>query len=315
LTGPRRLLDKTIGIEGYDVNVMTMPAEEMFRRAFEAAEFDISELSASTFLLHVGRGTCAYVGIPVFPSRAFRHAAIYVRTNGGIAEPQDLRNRVVGVRSYLNTAALVVRGLLADSYGVAADQISWRVGDVDRVERQTIPIPQLAKPADIRAAPQGVTLADMLMSGEIDALIHYNPPRGFDAAQSRIRRLFHDPAAAERQYFQATGVFPIMHLVGVRRALLEQDPLLAGKVYEAFSRAKEAAISDLMSESSPRISLPWLNAEVARTVELAGTDFWPYGVSRNTAALESLTRYAFEQGLTDRHLAIQALFAPALLET
>ena len=153
------------------------------------------------------------------------------------------------------------------------------------------------------------------MSGEIDALIHYNPPRGFDPAQSRIKRLFRDPAAAERQYFQATGIFPIMHLVGVRRSLLDKDPSLARKVYDAFSGAKESAISDLASQSSPRISLPWLNADVARTVELAGADFWPYGVGKNKAALESLTRYAFEQGLTRRRLPISELFAPGLLET
>jgi 4,5-dihydroxyphthalate decarboxylase len=285
----RRLLDGTIGIDGYELRLATMPVEEMFRRAFEAAEFDISELSAGTFLLHAGRGNCAYVGIPVFPSRAFRHSAIYVRADGDIVEPHHLRGRVVGVRNYLNTAALVVRGLLADSYGVTSTDISWRVGDIDRVERKTIAIPQLARPTDIRPA-LGMPLADMLMSGEIDAIVHYDPPRGFGGDRPRIRRLFADPDKAERAYFQATGIFPIMHLIGVRRSLLEQDPSLAGKVYDAFSQARDAAMPET-------------------------AESWPYGVVGNASALESLTRYAFEQGLTDRPLRFDELFASDLLAT
>ena len=251
----------------------------------------------------------------MFPSRAFRHSAIYVRSDSDIREPADLRGRIVGVRNYLNTAALVVRGLLADEYGVAANEISWRIGDVDQVERETIALPKLTMPFDIQAAPRGATLADMLSSGEIDALIHYNPPRGFGTPQPHIRRMFADPVTAEQAYFRATGIFPIMHLVGVRRALLRDDPQLALAIYDAFSKAKELAMTDLLSESSPKISLPWLNAAVAGTIELAGPDFWPYGVTRNKAALESLTRYAFEQGLTDRQTRLDELFPADLLQT
>jgi 4,5-dihydroxyphthalate decarboxylase len=285
----RRLLDATIGMDGYQLRPATMPVEEIFRRAFDAAEFDISELSASTFLFYAGRGDCAYVGIPVFPSRAFRHSAIYVRADGDVVEPRDLRGRIVGVRNYLNTAGLVVRGLLADSYGVASTDITWRVGDIDRVERKTISIPQLARPTDIRPA-LGTPLADMLMAGEIDALVHYDPPRGFGGDRPQIRRLFPDPAEAERRYFKATGIFPIMHLVGVRRSLLEHDPSLARKVYDAFSRAKDAKMPEAAAS-------------------------WPYGVARNASALESLARYAFEQGLTDRLLQFDELFASDLLAT
>jgi 4,5-dihydroxyphthalate decarboxylase len=311
----RRLLDGTIGIAGYDLKLMTLPPEDMFRRAFETAEFDISELSFSTFLLHASRGTCAYVGIPVFPSRAFRHSAIYVRSDSDIMEPRDLRGKIIGVRNYLNTAALVVRGLLADDYGVGADEINWRVGDVDQVERETIAIPRLAKPFDIQPAPRGATLADMLMSGEIDALVHYNPPRGFDPAQSRIKRLFADPAAAEQAYFQATGIFPIMHLVGIRRDILQRDPSLGRQVHDAFNKARELAAADLPSPGFAKISTHRTNADVTRTSELTGPDVWRYGIKNNKAALESLTRYAFEQGLTDRRMPIADLFATDLLDT
>jgi 4,5-dihydroxyphthalate decarboxylase len=312
----RRLLDGTIGIEGCQLKFLKMPPEEMFRRAFESGEFDISELSASTFLLHVSRGTNPYVGLPVFPSRAFRHAAVYVRADGGIARPQDLRGKIVGVRSYLNTAALVVRGLFADEYGVAFDEISWRIGDVDDPERESIPLPRLEKPVDIKTLPHGSTLTDELLSGGIDALIHYNPPRGFNhTAESPFRRLFADPAVAERAYFKATGIFPIMHLIGIRRTLVDVDPSLGKKVYDAFLKAKNLAIGELMSQSSPKISLPWLNDDVARTVALAGADFWSYGIRGNDAALNSLLRYSFDQGLTNRMLTMAELFHSSLLET
>jgi len=288
----------------------------MFRRAFESGEFDVSELSVSTFLLHVGRGTCPYVGLPVFPSRAFRHAAVYVRATGNIDRPEDLRGKSVGVRSYLNTAALVVRGLLADEYGVASTEMAWRVGDVDDVDRREIPVPRLKRKVDIKALPYGSTLTGQLLDGGIDALIHYNPPRGFDSAgRSLFRRLFPDPATAERAYFQKTGIFPIMHLIGVRPPLLEQDPSLPRKLYDAFARAKSRAMSDLMSQSSPKLSLPWLNDDVARAMALAGPDFWPYGVKKNEAALASLVRYAFDQGLTTRMLTIADLFEPSLMDT
>ena len=304
----RRLLDGTIGIDNHRLTPSTFPPEEMFRRAFETAEFDISELSVSLFMQRIGQGTSPYVGIPVFPSRAFRHSAIYVRSDGGVVTPEGLRGRKIGVRTYLNTAALVVRGLLAEAHGVMANDIRWLVGDIDQVERDTFPIPRLLRPVDIQAAPRGVALADMLMSGEIDALIHYAPPREFNQDKSRIRRLFTDPGRSEREYFQSTGIFPIMHLVGIRRSLLEDHPPLARQVYDAFTQAKAAAIADRRSQGSP------FSAEVTETVEHAGRDFWPYGIQQNRLALESLTRYAFEQGLTDRQLRLEDLFVSSLLD-
>jgi 4,5-dihydroxyphthalate decarboxylase len=288
----RRLLDGSIGIEGHQLKLSTFPPEEMFRRALEGVEFDISELSVSLFMQRVGRNDCPYVGIPAFPSRAFRHSAIYVRADGDIQSPEDLRGRIVGVRSYLNTAALVVRGLLADEYGVRADEISWRVGDIEQVERQTIPISQLLRPFDIQAAPHGATLTGMLAANEIDAIVHYSPPSEFNRIPSSIRRLFADPAAAERDYFRSTGIFPIMHLVGVRRTALQANPSLARLAYDAFVQAKDAA-----------------------GIASSGPVSWPYGIENNRSALTSLTRYAFEQGVTDRQLSFEELFAADLLNT
>jgi 4,5-dihydroxyphthalate decarboxylase len=289
----RRLIDGSVGIDGYAVEVQTLPPETMFARAFNDLAFDVSELSFSTYLMHVGRGTSGYAGIPVFPSRAFRHSAIYVRADGSVETPENLRGRVVGVRNYLNTAALVVRGLLSDVYGVAARDVSWRIGDVDDVERDRILVPDLLGDAEIKAVPPGATLSAMLVAGEIDAIVHYNPPRGFGPAPAPVKRLFADPTGEEQKYFADTGIFPIMHLVGIRKTRLRDDPSLAGKVYDAFERARHGVASPGQQEG-------------------AG-DRWAYGVACNRAALEMLSRYAFEQGITSRQLQLNELFVPDLM--
>jgi 4,5-dihydroxyphthalate decarboxylase len=310
----RHLFDGSVGIADHRLRATSLPPEEMFRRAFETAEFDISELSFSTYLLHVDRGTCRYLGIPVFPSRAFRHAAIYVRSGSGIAELKDLRGRAIGVRSYLNTAALVVRGLLHDACGIRSDEIDWWVGDVDQVERDSIPVPSLLRQTRIQPAPHGRTLSDMLIDGSIDALVHYHPPRGFGTDASPVRRLFADTAAAEHDYFRSTGIFPIMHLIGIRRDLHERDPSLARQVYEAFGRAKDANIQNTELRSSPAKAPPLSNGGAA-TLDFTTPEFWPYGIAKNYAALAALSRYAFEQGLTVRTLPLEELFVPELLAT
>jgi 4,5-dihydroxyphthalate decarboxylase len=309
----RHLLNGTVSIADHRLKSMSLPPEEMFRRAFETAEFDISELSFATFLLHVGRGTCPYVGIPVFPSRAFRHAAIYVRSDGDITGLEDLRGRAIGVRSYLNTAALVVRGLLHDACGIRSDEIDWWVGDVDKIERDSIPVPSLLRQTNIQPAPHGRTLSDMLTDGGIDALVHYHPPRGFGTGASPIRRLFTDSAAAEGDYFRSTGIFPIMHLIGIRRTLHDRDPSLARQVFDAFSLAKDAAIPDTALPSSPAGSA--VSSNGTALPDFAAPEFWPYGIAENRAALAALSRYAFEQGLTARTLTLEELFVPELLAT
>jgi 4,5-dihydroxyphthalate decarboxylase len=186
---------------------------------------------------------------------------------------------------------------LADRYGVAAEEMHWFVGDIDRIERDTLPIPPLLRPVDIQAAPRGVVLNDMLISGEIDASIHYAPPREFSQDKPRIKRLFADCGRSEREYFQSTGIFPIMHLIGIRRSLVEDHVPLARQVYDAFAEAKNATTADISSDVPPPDSPPW-----------------SYGILKNRSALGSLTRYAFEQGLTDRQLSLDDLFVSSLMD-
>ncbi len=284
----------------------------MFARAFTSADFDVTELSFSRYIANTARGTSPYIGIPVFTSRVFRHSAIYIRTDRGIARPEDLRGRRAGVREYANTASLVARGMLEDEYGVRAGDLHWRVGDVDHAERENITVPELPSGFDVQVVGAGSLLSDMLAAGELDLLVDYQPPRCFSENQA-IARLFPDHEAAERDYFARTGIFPIMHLIGIRRSIVEREPWVAVSLLRAFTEAKDAAIADLWSPGALKISLPWVSEEFARTRHLMGADFWPYGIAANRAAIESLTRYAHAQGLTRRRVAIEELFAGPVL--
>jgi len=311
----QRILDGRIGIRGANISILSLPAEEMFSRAFETAEFDVTELSFSNFTRLTLEGACDYIGLPIFPSRTFRHSAIYIRTDRGIRTPADLRGRTIGVREYSNTATLVVKGMLADEYGVEASEIRWRVGDVDVPERAEIPVPQVPPAFDIVAVPPGGLLSDMLAEGDLDALVSYSPPACFGQAGVPVERLFPDYAQAEQDYFQRTGIFPIMHLIGIRRRLAQQHPELARSLFEAFSAAKDAAIADLAVMQSLKVALPWCHAELSRTQAVMGADFWPYGIKRNLEAIRSLLRYSHSQGLTPRLATIEELFEPSLLDT
>lgn len=311
----QRVIDGRIQIAGVDAVVSALPAEEMFARAFEHAEFDVTELSFSNFIRLTARGACAYVGIPVFPSRTFRHGAIYIRTDRGITVPADLRGRTIGVREYSNTATLVAKGLLADDFGVDARDVRWRVGDIDAVERRTIPVPPLPSGFDVAAVDDGRLLSDMLRDGEIDALISYHPPACLGMAGVPVARLFPDFASAEAEYFRRTRIFPIMHLMGIRRDVAGRHPALARAVYEAFAAARDAAFDDLAATASLKVALPWVNAEFARTQSIMGSNYWPYGISANRSAIDSLLRYASAQGLVAEPPTIADLFEASLHTT
>ena len=309
----RPVIDARVPVEGCEATVHCLDAEDMFVRALGKAEFDATELSFSRFVLHAARGTTPYVALPVFLSRCFRHSAIYVRPGAGIREPADLRGKRIGVRDYSNTASLVARGMIEDQYGVSAREMHWFMGDVDRAERAEIRLPPVAPGFALQAAPG--LLSEMLVRGELDGLIDFQPPACFLAPRPAVTRLFPDHESAERDYFARTGIFPIMHVLCLRREIAERSPEVAQALYRAFHAAKELAIAQLWSPGSLRISLPWVSEEYRRTVELMGSDFWAYGIRANRAAIESIPRYLHAQGLASRRLGMDELFAACLLST
>ena len=309
------LFDGRAPIEGCDVTAVANSPEESFHRAFKFQEFDITELSLSNTMNLVVKGTCPYVGIPIFPSRSFRHGAFYVRSDGSVRSADDLIGRRVGVREFSMTAALAARGALRDGFGIDTNRIEWIVGDVDEVERSAIPLPNLFRDLKIQALPVGRLLSDMLLDGEIDAILAYKPIRPFKKGDRRVRRLFEDHVAIEKDYFARTRVFPIMHLMAVRRDHAEGGPGLALAVYDAFVEAQRLAMEDLHLEQALKIALPWLSAEVQRTAQIMGEDFWPNGLSANRAVLARMIAWSFADGLIPRAPEPEELFLPALHAT
>ena len=308
------LADGRVGIEGCDPVHFNLDIHDIFFRAIRNQEFDVTELSFSSYMMMVARGSPPYRAIPVFLSRMFRHSAIYIRTDRGIKAPADLKGREVGVPEYQVTAALVARGLLSDEYGVKPSDIVWRTGGVEdpgRPEKLDLDLPP---GITVRPVPTDRSLSGMLEAGEIDALIAPLPPSCFSRGAPGIGRLFPDFRAEEKAYFRKTGFYPIMHVAAIRATLVDEYPWLAGNLFEAFEKAKAIAMQRIKSHGAVRTTLPWLAAEVADTIALMGEDYWPYGVERNRIALENQTRYSFEQGLTPRKLAIEELFVPSTLE-
>jgi 4,5-dihydroxyphthalate decarboxylase len=310
----RAIRDGRVTVEGCNVTFLPLYPEEIFHRAFVNQEFDVCEISFSSYIRTVADRSAPYIGIPAFVSRLFRHSGIYVRTDGGIEKPEDLRGRRVGLPEYQITAVVWIRGILQHEYGVHPAEIHWRQGGQEqpgRKERTPLkPIPGV----DLQTIPDDRTLVGMLEDGELDALFTARAPSCFLAGKPYIRRLFPDFRAVEKSYFQKTGMFPIMHLVGVRRTLAEKYPWLPASLFKAFSEAKAIAMADLHDVNALLVTLPWLVAETSETEVLMGKDFWKYGVKENLKEIEALTQYSFEQGLSSRKVDVSELFAPSTYE-
>jgi 4,5-dihydroxyphthalate decarboxylase len=309
----RPLADGEVQMDGVDPIFMFLSPEEIFFRAFRHVEFDICELSLSSYALKTAAQDCPYVAVPIFPSRAFRHNAISVRTDR-IARPQDMRGRRIGIPEYQLTANVWARALLEDQYGVLPSDIKWVRGGLEepgRVEKIG-----LSLPADvhIEAAPQTATLSAMLEAGEIDGIIAPRPPSCFGKEGARVGWLFPDPVRAATEYFKQTRIFPIMHVLGVRRDLVERHPWLPAAVTKAFSRAKTVAIERLLDPSASKITLPFTEERVREARALMGEDFWSYGLEANRHVLETFLRHHHRQGLSPRQLTPDELFAPSSLE-
>jgi 4,5-dihydroxyphthalate decarboxylase len=299
--------------DGIDLTYLNLPVEETFFRMARYREFDAAELSLSSYVISLGQDA-PFIAIPVFPSRSFRHNGIYVHTGSGISEPAGLAGRVVGVPEYQLTAAVWIRGTLAEHYGVAVDSVRYRTGGLHQPGR-TGKIPHAAPPGvEVQPIPPGATLDAMLAEGAIDALYSPRTPRMFAAGDPRVRRLFADPRAEEERYFAATGIFPIMHVVVLRRDVYERRPWLAQSLYKAFEEARVATAARMRETAAARYMLPWLYADVERTQALMGAEFWPYGLPANTCTLRTFLRYSHEQHLAGRPMEPADLFAPETRE-
>ena len=308
----RALADGRIGVEGCDVDYLTMNPEQAFFRAWNNLEFDVTELSASSYILARSTGWDDYVAVPVFPSRMFRHSGIYIRTDAGIAGPEDLKGRDVGVPVYAMTASLWIRGILHEDYGVAPSDIHWLTGGLEEPGRKPKFPPALPPEIRVSPIPDDKTLSAMLASGEIAALISAREPSCFGTRG--VSRLFPDFRKAERDWYARTGLFPIMHLLAIRRRLADKHPWLPASVLKAFVEARDLCLRELADVTALAATVPWLAAELDETRALMGDDFWAYGFQENIAELETMCRWSHAQGLAAREMTPDELFHPATLD-
>jgi 4,5-dihydroxyphthalate decarboxylase len=310
----RALLDASVQIDGVDPVYMTLSPEEMFFRAFRNVEFDISELSFSSYLVKASKGESPYIALPVFLSRAFRHTSIYVRTDR-IKRPEDLKGCRIGVPEYQLTANVWARALLQDDYGVRPEDMTWVRGGIDQPGRpEKI---KLQLPPDVRMedAPAGRTISDMLDSGEIDAFMAPRPPGGAAACNPDVGWLFADPTAVAKDYYKRTGVFPIMHVVGIRKELAEAHPWLPGAVLKAFDQSKAVALDKLSDTSATKVTLPFVEEQLKAARETMGNNYWSYGVEPNRRTLETFVRHHHSQGLSAQLMDVDRLFHPGTYES
>jgi 4,5-dihydroxyphthalate decarboxylase len=286
----------------------------MFVRAFDHEEFDVVELSLSTYAMQTSLGICAYRAIPIFPLRMFRHSAIYVHAEAGIETPADLRGRVVGVPEYQVTAAVWVRGLLADQYGVQPSDVRWRTGGVEDPGRREKPGFAPPSGVEIVTIPASETLTEHLLDRKIDALVAPREPRLHAERDPSIRRLFPDPRPVEMAYYDQTQIFPIMHVLAIHRSLVDEVPWAPVSVYKAFAESRRLCMERLADETSVQVMIPWVTAARADAIRHMGPDFWPYGIAENRATLDAFVRYHASQGLSRAPLTDAELFVPSTLE-
>lgn len=308
----RALADGRVRPEGIDLTYISLPVEETFFRTITYAEFDVAELSLSSFVLSRDRGDERFVALPIFPSRSFRHSGIYVAEGGGIKKPTDLAGRRVGLAEYQLTALVWIRGILAEFHELPFDAVTYVTAGLEEAgRREKIPV-EVPERVRIEAAPPGSTLSQMLQHGEIDAIYSPRTPSTLGAG---VRRLYPDFETAERDYFQRSQIFPIMHTMVLKRTLYEAHPWTARSLIKAFDAALAYVESDLQETTALKYALPWAVSQAEAMHQLMGPNPWANGVEQNRSGLETFLRYAHEQGLIQELPEAAALFVPESIES
>jgi len=294
------LIDGRVEVEGADLTFLPLRPGETFWRMLNHGEFDVSEMSLSSYTILRSEGDTRFIAVPVFPSRVFRQSAVYLRADSKIAAPADLKGKRVGVADYQMTAAVWARGFLSDDYGVKPEDIHWVIGR---------PVRTIKPPSNITCEfmRQDTTLEAMLERGEIDALISVMIP---PTLGTTVRRLFAEPRQIERDYFKRTGIFPIMHTFVLKTALYEANPWLAISFYRAFCRARDIAYYWMYDTDALTVGLPWVIDELEATRKIFGPQVWDYSIEGSRPTLDALMRHLDEQKLTRTPMKVEELFVP-----
>lgn len=308
----RDVFNGAVPVEGADLTYLHFSVEEIFHRFTRYQEWDVSEMSMGKLVSVISQDDPWLIAIPVFPSRVFRHSAIYVRRDSELTEPTQLVGKRVGIPEWAQTAGIYARGYLMHQYRIDLASIEWvqaGVNQAGRAEKVELRLPQ---GLTVRSAPDK-TLTAMLLSGGLDAIITAHPPEPYEQGDPRIVRLFRNAQAVEEEYWRTTGIFPIMHTVALRREVYDRHRWVAMNLFKAFDEARRRSIGRIVELTASRIPVPWLPQYAERWRELFGGEYWPYGVEPNRTTLEAFCRYAFEQGVCHRKLRPDELFAPEVL--
>lgn len=303
----RDLTNGVVQADGIMLTPQILQIEEIFYRFTNHLEWDVSEMSFAKYISLTAAGNARMIAIPVFPSRVFRHSAFYVRKQSGISTAEQLQGKIIGIPEWAQTAGVYVRGLLSNYYGVDLKSIKWVQAGVNQPGRKEKV--NLSLPHGIQySSRQDKSLNEMLLSGEIDVAITARPPQSFHDAGSDVVRLFADSRAEERKFYQQTGIFPIMHVIAMRRDVFEANRWIAMSLFKAFEESKNRSLERMKDITASGIPLPWQTGYVEEVVTAFGEDFWPYGIQHNKPTLEAFCRYAYEQGVASHHLEVEELF-------
>ncbi|MCE0762035.1 ABC transporter substrate-binding protein [Pseudonocardia kujensis] len=308
----RDLATGAVRCEGVDLNVLEMPVEEIFHRFIAHRQFDVSEVSMGKFSALRAAGDDSLVGLPVFPSRMFRHSSIYVRRDSGLTDPARLAGLRVGIPEWAQTAAVYSRGLLQHRYGVDLSSITWVQAGVNQPGRREKVALSLPGGIVVERRP-GDTLTGLLVDGEVDAVLSAHAPDCFFDRPDVITRMFEDSREVEQEYFAGTGIFPIMHAVAVRRDLVEANPWLLSSLYKAFIEARDRSLARARESSVSFWPLPWAASHVREVERVMGTEeLWPYGIEANRRTLDAFLQFGLEQGVLGAPLDAADMFASAV---
>ena len=301
------LIDGRIKLDGFELNWLDLAYPDIWSRMLNNYEFDISELSFSSYIIGRTSGK-PLIAIPVFPLRVFRHSYILVHTGSKIAGPKDLEGKKVGIAEFQQTATVWVRGILQHEYGVDLTKIHWMSWKAkDRMEIEA------PRSYDIQTLPAGNQPDQLLIDGELDAMICATIFPSLLQGNPKVRRLFEDPDKIEMDYYKKTGIFPIMHTVAIREELFRENPSIAVQLYQAYAAAKKLAYQNLDDISRHRVTLLWYENLLNEQRKLLGADHWPYGVNKNRKTIATLIDYLYEQELVRKKLSVEELFAPNTL--
>jgi 4,5-dihydroxyphthalate decarboxylase len=303
-----------VRIDAVDPQFMLLEPEEIFFRAMRHEAFDICELSLSSYSLRVARGDSPYVAVPVFPSRAFRHTCVVVRTDRGIATPADLKGKRIGMPEWQLTANVWARAILEEDFGVRPRDITWVRGGYEtpgRVEKLAVALPDGVV---VESAPEGKTISGMLAAGELDGVMGPRAPSCFERGDPNVKWLFDDPTAEATAWYQRTRIFPVMHVLGIRKSLVAQHAWLPGAVQKAFEASKRIALERLTDTSATKVTLPFTEENLRRARQLMGEDFFSYGLANNHHVFEWFLKHHHAQGLSARLLTPVELFHPSAIE-